>query len=510
MSPKFLFYLHRRIFLEKYGRPEMIDILARKTLKSIARSTGGRLASNKWLRAIEWLFRSTGSTPSHYDPELEGFVLEFTAALQRYQSTHAVSVGRVLLVLDYLKFKVTDGVQTFAGRLHTHQESFTQRTDVAFLNDALSSFSISIASCGHPVSSYHSGMEPALLVGNAERHDHHSTVCTHCADQLINSGQRVLWRNREYLLREYAVQVLSNGDSYFGDRRNPRFTFNERYQRWVDGTWSPYTNIIDNYHSSRSRGFHIIESPWFKRHRRAFGLELEIQNANRNSMSTNTAAGKVHEVLNPSLERGEYCYFERDGSIGEGFELITQPAGLDVHREKLALFLNNPDLKKGLRSHEGGNCGLHIHVGRQFLTQAQIYRIQSFLNDVRNEGLVRKVSRRYSNSYARIKHEMAKLSPIGKHSNERYEALNVTNRETVEFRIFRGSLRYESVMAALEFVDSLLTFCMPGQTSIMDFNAIGFRKYVTKPENAEDTKYLRTYLSLNSTNDDEQVIALAA
>jgi hypothetical protein len=183
---------------------------------------------------------------------------------------------------------------------------------------------------------------------------------------------------------------------------------------------------------------------------------------------------------------------------------------LDTHREKLNLFLNDESLKRGLRSHEGGSCGLHIHVGRQFVTQAQIYRVQSFLNDVRNEGLIRKVSRRYSTSYARIRHEMAKLSPMNKRSSERYEALNVTNTDTIEFRIFRGSLRYESVMAALEFVDSLLSFSMPGQTAFSEFNSIGFRRYISRKENRADTKFLRNYLSINDRTDDEQSTLLAA
>jgi len=221
----------------------------------------------------------------------------------------------------------------------------------------------------------------------------------------------------------------------------------------------------------------------------------------------NTAAGKVHDVLNPSGNVGEYCYFERDGSIGHGFELITQPAGLDLHRQKFDLFLNNAELKRGLRSHEGGSCGFHVHVGRQYLTQAQIYRVQSFLNDVRNEGLIRMIARRYGAGYCRVKAEMAKFTSHGKHSNDRYEMLNVSNDKTVEFRIFRGSLRYESIAAALEFCNALLTFCQPGEVAFNQFNAVGFRQFITRVDMRSDTKFLRAYLNVNADTDGERSIA---
>jgi hypothetical protein len=100
---------------------------------------------------------------------------------------------------------------------------------------------------------------------------------------------------------------------------------------------------------------------------------------------------------------------------------------------------------------------------------------------------------------------MAKFSPHGKANGDRYEAVNVTGSETIEFRIFRGSLRYESIMAALEFVNAVLDFCTPGVTSIMDFNALGFKKFIMQDSNRTDTKYLRSYLSLDDRTDRENL-----
>jgi len=505
MSHKFLFYLRKRIYLQEYGRKEILDLLARKTLKSVARATGNRIQANKWLQTLEWIYRSSGST-NQANPELNSFYFDFNTALNKYFKTHKTSINRVKMILDYLMYAVTQNDTDFVRVLNVYKETFEQRSDTEFFREFLSKIRFTVADCGH----ISHNNQTRAFAGNAETYDHYSSVCHECANAAIDSGERVPGSgHQELLLTEFATTITSSSDrTYIADCRHPNYTFNEQYGIWVDRGWSPYRDLIDGYHMSRSRGFTIIESSWFKRHRRAYGLVLEIQK--RSGESSTAAAGRIHDVLNPSGRRGEYCYFERDGSIGEGFEIVTQPAGLDVHRVKLSAFLNQEHLKRGLRSHEGGSCGLHIHVGREFVTQAQIYRVQSFLNDIRNEGLIRKISRRYGNSYARIKHEMAKLSPVNKRSSERYEALNVTNTDTIEFRIFRGSLRYESVMAALEFVDSLLSFCMPGQTAFSDFNSIGFRRYITRKENGADTQFLRNYLSINSQTDDEQSTLLAA
>jgi hypothetical protein len=497
---KFLLYVHKRLFAQEYGRQEMLDILARKTLKSVARSTGARIHANRWLKTLDFMYRSTGSDDTHTSDELTKFKQDFTAALMKYERTHPTSIKRTLLVMDYLSYRVTNNQDEFIRVMNYAKDEFVLRDDSTWFLEVMSKFGFDIADCGH----IHRRGDVSTLFGNAEIYNATETACSNCVDALVRDGVRVPDGYSYYLLTEFAVTVRTSSGDRLMDRRQDNVQYNERYACWTDGSWSPYVNLIGSYHSSKSTGFEIIDSAWFRRHRRAFGLELEVQ---ARGVESNTAAGKIHDVLNPTGRKGEYCYFERDGSIGDGFEIVTQPAGLDIHRDKLALFLNSPDLKRGLRSHEGGSCGLHIHVGRQYVTQAQIYRVQSFLNDIRNEGLVRKISRRYGNSYCRIKHEMAKLSPMGKHSSERYEALNVTGRETIEFRIFRGSLRYESVIAALEFVDALLNFCMPGQTSIMDFNSIGFRKFLANPQQSADTKFLRSYLSINANTDNEQQIA---
>lgn len=363
------------------------------------------------------------------------------------------------------------------------------------------SYNLRLADCGH----FERNGYQASLHGTEQDFRHVESVCRICAKKHLDIGIRMQDGNSRLILAQFAAQIHGrDNNTYIADYRHPDFsrrTFNGE-EIYVDAYWTPYGNLLANYHSSRQRGFNVIDSPWFQRNRRAFGMELEVQNR---TGDLTQKLGKVHEALNhKTLQTGEYCYFERDGSIGEGFEIVTQPAGLDVHTERMGAFLTNGKLKMGLRSHEGGACGLHVHVGREFLTQGQIYRIQAFLNDVRNESLIRSIARRYDNGYCRFKPHLAKFTIQNKHSTERYEALNVTNPDTIEFRIFRGSLRYESVMAALEFVNALLTFCTPGEVSLVEFTALGFKKWLVRPQNRIDTKYLRSYLAVEVNHDNER------
>lgn len=487
-------YARKRLFSQEHGRQDFIHVLTKRMLKSVARSTGARIHKNKWVKLLDML---VCSYPETHGPAL---VSELTLNIASYTRTHPKTVVRLSFLFDYVsRYRALQ--QSITGDIFAeYDQAFTDQDDIEWMREVALKHRINLAECGH----WAGTGSIYTLRGNSDSYDFRSSCCSSCASEHINNNVYILNGNSHNVLIDarHAVNYRSySNNTYIGDSRDPMLTFDNTRQIWHDSSWSPHSGLIDNYHSSKAKGFTIIDSPWFRSHRRAFGCELEVQVTRGNK---DQLCGKVHDLLNPSGILGEYCYFERDGSIGEGFEIVTQPAGLDVHRAKFDAFLNNDAAKQGLRSHEGGSCGFHVHVGKQYVTQSQIYRIQSFLNDVRNESLVRAIARRYASGYSKFKPEMAKFTAHNKNTGDRYEALNVTGRETIEFRIFRGSLRYESIVAALEFVNAILTFCTPGVTSIMDFHAIGFKRFIMSDEMKPDTKFLRSYLSLDTNTDNER------
>ncbi len=64
---------------------------------------------------------------------------------------------------------------------------------------------------------------------------------------------------------------------------------------------------------------------------------------------------------------------------------------------------------------------------------------------------------RESPGYAEMREK--KIVDAKHFSGNRYEAVNLANPDTVELRIFKGTLKYTSFMKNLEFVSATIRFC---------------------------------------------------
>lgn len=171
---------------------------------------------------------------------------------------------------------------------------------------------------------------------------------------------------------------------------------------------------------------------------------------------------------------GEICYLKEDSTITSGtglyggFEIVTHPCDLEHYRTALKSICNGKI--PGLLSHNTDNagCGLHISVNRSCLTNHAIARICAFIGADRNEAWIVKMARRKSDRWAEIKKKTCiedTLQVCDGHeylirNADRYEAVNLLNPSHVEFRLFRGTLKYSSAMLCLEFVNALCRWCM--------------------------------------------------
>ena len=182
------------------------------------------------------------------------------------------------------------------------------------------------------------------------------------------------------------------------------------------------------------------------------GFELEAGGLD----SSDDAKEIAEEIADDETTR----FFTEDGSIpGDGFEMVSMPCTLDYHRginwqDTLATMA-----RRGLRSHDLGaeGCGLHVHASRDYLTDFQWLFLDWFVS--RNQRAFEKIARRKECHWARFKNN-EKGNPIkevyGKQAYaSRYQAVNFCNYSTVEFRLFRGTLKYDTFIATLEIVDCL-------------------------------------------------------
>lgn len=353
---------------------------------------------------------------------------------------------------------------------------------------------------------------PAIL--DMLEDDHEVIRCDDCGDYEFSDRMRSTWNNdsadicrecieNNYRYSDYYETYVSDSDSRWAlgrdgdevliDCDDDDFYYDDGRDRYLHREYAYEEPTIGSYHSSKRR-ISLRVDDWTRQNNMFFGVELETE-VKIDYITRESAAKKLNELINDD-EIGKNIFFENDGSLNYGFEMVTHPMSLPAHRE-LWKFLQDKEAIKYMRSHNTSTCGLHVHVSRRGLSSLQIAKIVTFVNNPANEQLIRVVARRYAEGYCKIKSKT-----IGKacRSEDRYEAVNITPRETIEFRIFKGSLKYESVVSAIEFAHAVTKFCKPSVTSIKDLSTEKFLEFCEK-ELPEETEIMRPYIAARLEND---------
>lgn len=220
------------------------------------------------------------------------------------------------------------------------------------------------------------------------------------------------------------------------------------------------------------------------------GVELEIDNGgerNNNSFLIWKAIGRQNAVM------------MHDGSLSNGFEIVSAPATLNAHlneiRWKRAMEVAR---SLGYYSHMTDTCGLHIHVDRGYFSNLHRDECEDkfamlFANNVE---WIKLFSRRKRWRYCEIesnaalkttpeeaKRGVCKAKPYkgGSHS----VAVNYgTDKPTIEIRVFRGTLKYSTFVATLQFVQMFADFVK--HTPFAELASIDLTSFM---EQAEKSRY---------------------
>lgn len=184
-----------------------------------------------------------------------------------------------------------------------------------------------------------------------------------------------------------------------------------------------------------------------KREDTFLGIELEL---------ATEYASKKQTIQTKKLLKG-HCILKHDSSIGSGFEIVSCPATYDIHIKEFENFFKQiPSFFKPTNK-----CGMHVHVDKSKLSLLQIGKLNAFINNKENTKFIESIAGRTQNSYC------SKLPELGeKYSNtygyDRYRALNLTKKTTIEFRIFASTVSFEVFKRNLQFVKALITYTSPG------------------------------------------------
>ena len=234
--------------------------------------------------------------------------------------------------------------------------------------------------------------------------------------------------------------------------------------------------LIHDYSYRPDAIFHSTD----KNERLFFGLEIEVE-AGRNKEQASSYAYQ--------LESMDLAYLKNDGSLDNGFEIVTHPMSHDFFKNQaqdlwltLEQLRTNPEYK--VKSWDTRTCGLHIHISRTgFSGGAHMHR---FLNLVySNQEFYETLAGRSSEQWAKFSDIMRreyvrdadgnvirdewgsgiiqttrqfKHKLDNRNGSDRYSAVNTNNRETLEMRIFRGSVNGETIKAQLDLAHASVEY----------------------------------------------------
>lgn len=239
------------------------------------------------------------------------------------------------------------------------------------------------------------------------------------------------------------------------------------------------------------------------------GLELEVEPGRH-------CLGNGSKLAYSASAKENWFYQKYDGSLSSGgFEIVTHPHTYERHLERPYQTLLADLARAGYRSHNGGHCGLHFHIDREFLGEDGpgnlVYLVEKFASQIwilsrRGENEEdRHYCRQFWQDGVKTLSTCKSVSRGRGDRLDRYHMVNVTNEHTVELRFFRGTLNHTSFMSALQFVTLLAELAIKENdetiTSISWEQIIGYI-----PEFVELTNYWNSRKPITQSRDYEQRI----
>lgn len=350
---------------------------------------------------------------------------------------------------------------------------YTERTDCPVVcGDCRESYFTTCHHCGesiynNDIGAYNDG---DLFLCHACWRDHY-TRCYCCGytiytDDSVSDDNTTLCQacyENEYSRCDNCDQLIPNCDTSYTDDNGYTFCnscWEDREEE--DNTEDGYDWIHQYGYTPTLKFYHSDYEKVPKYH---YGIEIEIDGGIRDNFDK-------HITLLPSV-----CWCTTDGSLSyQGIEVKTHPLSLEFIRSsgKIEQFCGMAK-KSGYKSHDTSTCGTHIHISRTaFIDNDHLYRFiylfEAMWTDVVKfsrrkhnfevyDGDINAIDNyapRYYGNTADEKAEKVTISKVTeKVRNDRYRrhSVNVSNLNTVEVRIFRGSLNPKTIIASIELVD---------------------------------------------------------
>lgn len=329
--------------------------------------------------------------------------------------------------------------------------------------------------------------------------DEHCTTCDHCGE--------TIWINDAVQDDDTTLCETCYNDYYHRCECCNRIIHDNNINWRGD---YPYCNsCYDDFNDEIEEYSYKPDPVFYGDGNRYLGVELEVDCGGKDDDN----ASKLKEIANSIYE---HIYIKSDGSIDDGFEIVSHPMTLDYHMNNMDWeALLHEAIKMGYRSHQTSTCGLHIHVNRNAFGDNQaeqeevigkiLFLIEKHWNEVfcfsrRSQYNMNRWSARYG--YEKTGKEILKKAKCSDHG--RYSAVNLCNYSTIEFRLFRGTLKYNTFIATLQFVDTICDMAISmSQSELEELSWSELVKRIEYPELIQYLKERRLYINEEVTVEED-------
>jgi len=350
-----------------------------------------------------------------------------------------------------------------------------------------------------------------VITGTVEEIEIHGDTETVCQDCFRSKFERCDWCDDLILSSDFhdGLCPTCHDNSFICDSCGDRMHNDEYGEDGMCQTcWEDHDHVCEGlyeYHGYPDYDWRFYHTDSEKDPDIFFGVELETDKySDREACLTELAK---------AFDYRDFCYPSEDSSLSNGIEFVCQPATLKFHQTEFPWKkLTNVVSSVGGKSHQTSTCGLHIHFSKAFfgdnkdlndLCQLKtIFLVNRFWEEF---AVLARRKTNYAQNYTsecfnKLPTEKVQDLRNGRESyGGHYNGVNISPKNTVEIRLFKGTLKYETIIASIELVDYMVHFVRA--TPVKKLKGLSWRDFIFGAEKGQYL-FLPDYLKSHNLHSD--------
>lgn len=251
-----------------------------------------------------------------------------------------------------------------------------------------------------------------------------------------------------------------------------------------DGCLANNSNIQEWDYVPAIRFFHTIRTPVSRQPRSGLYMGIEVEVECGDDSPKDIAGDLAFSSTDP-------WYIKSDGSLDNGIEVVSHPIEIERWRTCNDMGWMRDAINMGCRSYGTDTCGLHVHISRTQFTKLHLWKILTLL--AKNYEWTERIGRRKTiSAYAYLDklEDFIDASyiidkAISNVRGIRYSSVNMSNSETVEFRLFRGTLSKSGLLRNIDWLA-----CLVGYTRSVSIPALSLDSFHAWIRSSKSERYI--------------------